>query len=55
MATETLNIPEEHLKLFIEVVRNGIKVTVLPREVRKVLKKWCDDEEEYLQVLEEAE
>jgi hypothetical protein len=49
MASEALYVPEEYLADVIRVIRAGLKAERrLPREVRQQLKKWCDEEEEYL-------
>lgn len=49
MATEILSVPEDSLEEVILVIRNGLKATKgLSRETRKQLKKWCDEEEEYI-------
>lgn len=49
MASEILAVPEEHLSDVIKVIRTGLKHTKrVPRVVREQLKRWCDDEEEYL-------
>lgn len=49
MASEVLAVPEEHLRDVIKIIRNGLKHTKgTPKVVRQQLKKWCDEEEEYL-------
>lgn len=56
MATESLNVPEEHLAVVIQVIRNGLKNTKrVPREVRSALHNWCKEEEAYLQSLDADE
>ncbi|WP_180267710.1 hypothetical protein [Nostoc linckia] len=53
MATEVLNIPEEYLEQVILVIRRGIQKSEecggVQQEVIEQLKKWCDEEEAYLQ------
>jgi hypothetical protein len=54
VASEILNVPEEHLGDVIAVIRAGLVVTDrsnIKKVVRRQLKKWCDDEEEYLERL----
>lgn len=48
MATEVLYVPEQHLKHVIEVLRTGLTMEKVPKEVSAGLLKWCKDEEEYL-------
>lgn len=49
MASETLNVPEEHLLEVIKIIRNGLKTTKrISPEVKEALTKWCDDEESYI-------
>jgi hypothetical protein len=48
MATELLNVPEEHLRAVIAVIRAGLEHTDVSAEVRTQLSKWCSDEEQYL-------
>lgn len=59
MASEILAVPEEHLADVIRVIRAGLKQYPFRRsggninpEVREQLNKWCDEEEEYLNRLE---
>jgi hypothetical protein len=49
MASETLSVPEEHLREVIAILRAGLKAKkrVTPA-VREALEQWCADEEEYL-------
>ncbi len=51
MASETLSVPEEHLEEVIKVIRAGLKAVRVKREVSQQLKKWCDEEEEYVERL----
>lgn len=50
MAKEILAVPEEHLEDVIYVIRRGLQSTKksIDKEVYEQLKKWCDEEEEYL-------
>lgn len=48
MATEPLNIPEKHLKDVIHIIRTGLREIRAPFEVSESLRKWCDEEAEYL-------
>jgi hypothetical protein len=48
MATEPLNVPEQHLTEVIKVIRTGLAHTDVREEVREALDDWCDDEERYL-------
>lgn len=52
--TETLYVPEEHLEEVILVIRNGLKNTKkLSKDVRLNLKKWCEEEEQYLKDMQD--
>lgn len=56
MASEILAVPEEHLADVIRVIRAGLDVygfepEYLHPDVVEQLKKWCDEEEEYLKEL----
>lgn len=53
MAKETLHVPEEDLGEVIDVIRAGLKATRVSNDVWVALNKWCDDEEEYLERLQE--
>lgn len=55
MASEILSVPEEHLEDVIRVIRRGLEFTKksIHKDVCKQLKKWCDEEEEYLKRLNE--
>ena len=60
MASEVLAVPERHLADVIKVIRRGlaaskgrVKGVAVHQEVREQLKKWCDEEEEYLNRLTE--
>lgn len=56
MAKEALYVPEEHLVEVIQVIRNGLKSTKgISRETRAQLKKWCDEEEDYLNETDDDE
>lgn len=48
MAKEILAVPEEYLQEVINVIRAGLKVTKVSGDVKYNLKKWCNEEEEYL-------
>lgn len=50
MAKEVLAVPEEKLGEVIRVIRAGLKAKPLriSRETIRVLKGWCDEEEDYL-------
>lgn len=48
MAKEILAVPEEYLQEVINVIRAGLKVTKVSSSTKHNLKKWCDEEEEYL-------
>lgn len=52
MASEILSVPEEHLEQVIRVLRAGVQICTLRRqivkEVRAELLQWCEAEEEYL-------
>ena len=52
---ETLSIPEEYLSEVIKVIRTGLKHTNVSGDVKYNLKKWCNEEEEYLNELKEEE
>jgi hypothetical protein len=54
MAKEILAVPEQHLEDVIYVIRRGLQSTKkgISKEVVEQLTKWCDDEEEYLKVLQ---
>lgn len=54
MASETLSVPEEHLRDVIRVIRAGLEHTKAPREVRSQLRRWCDEEEQYLDDCEDS-
>lgn len=53
MASEILSVPEESLREVIAVIRAGLRATKdcvdVSKDTRKQLKKWCDEEEEYLE------
>jgi hypothetical protein len=51
MASETLSVPEEHLEDVIKVLREGLKHVKVKREVATQLKRWCDEEQHYLERL----
>lgn len=53
MASEILAVPEEHLATVIAVIRTGLKHVKVSKEVRDQLKQWCDDEEDYLERLDD--
>jgi len=48
MAKEILAVPEEYLPAVIAVIRNGLAVTSVPKEVKENLLKWCKEEEKYM-------
>lgn len=49
MAAEILSVPEEHLLEVIAIIRTGLKHTKkITPEVEKQLKKWCNEEEDYM-------
>lgn len=53
MASETLSVPEEHLREVIDIIRAGLEARrkarrKVSREVREQLEKWCNEEEGYL-------
>ena len=49
MASEALYVPEESLAQVIIVIRTGLKnAKHISKETRRQLKKWCDEEEAYL-------
>lgn len=50
MASEILAVPEDHLLDVIKVIRVGLNQVghEVPKEVREQLRKWCDEEEEYM-------
>jgi hypothetical protein len=49
MASEILVVPEEHLLEVVEIIRLGLKNhEKTSREVKRNLKKWCDEEETYM-------
>jgi len=58
MSKERLEIPEGRLREFICVIRVGIeysqKTEMISYETIHALKKWCDDEEKYLDGIEES-
>jgi hypothetical protein len=50
MASETLAVPEEHLEAVIRVIRAGCREPrIAPLEVKRQLRKWCSEMEEYLE------
>ena len=58
MSKEILAIPEEHLKHVIRIIGVGMNMlnvdhTTIPREVFDNLTKWCTEEEQYLERLED--
>lgn len=48
MASEILAIPEASLGKFIDFVRKGLAAQTVNKEMRAHLRKWCNEEEEYL-------
>jgi len=66
MSKERLEIPEGRLREFIYVIRAGIeysqafpldlseKIEMISYETIHALRKWCDDEEGYLDGIEES-
>ena len=66
MSKERLEIPEGRLREFICVIRAGIEYSqafpldplktpkIISYETIHALKKWCDDEEKYLDGIEES-
>lgn len=48
MSNELLAVPEENLAEVIKVIRSGLKHVKVSKETEKQLKKWCDEEEDYL-------
>ena len=58
MSKERLEIPEGRLREFICVIRAGIEYSqgfpLISYETIHALKKWCDDEEKYLDGIEES-
>lgn len=55
MASEILVVPEEHLSDVIEVIRVGLANLIVHRDIERALTKWCNDEERYLNQLEDGE
>lgn len=55
MATEVLAVSEEYLQEVINVIRAGLKVTKVSSSTKYNLKKWCDEEEDYLKELNEED
>jgi hypothetical protein len=55
MATEVLNVPEDKLEEVIKVIRAGLRTTKVSKETKKALTTWCDEEEEYLERLNEED
>lgn len=54
MASESLNVPEEHLRDVIRVIKGGVfAVENCPEEVKEALLTWCREEEEYLRRCED--
>lgn len=51
MASEVLAVPEEYLQEVINVIRAGLKTTKVSGDTKYNLKKWCNEEEEYLKEL----
>jgi len=48
MASEILAVPESSLGKFIDFVRTGLLGQAVDKEMRKHLREWCNEEEEYL-------
>ena len=49
MATEILAVPEDNLEEVIRIIREGLKhAKKVSRDTRYNLKKWCNEEEAYL-------
>lgn len=55
MAIEVLHVPEQHLLEVVKVIREGLAHTSVSPEVREALATWCDDEERYMQGVDEGE
>lgn len=55
MASEVLAVPEEYLQEVINVIRAGLKTTKVSGDTKHNLKKWCDEEEAYLNEGDEEE
>jgi hypothetical protein len=54
--SEPLYIPEEHLEEVVELIRFAIRTTKkITPSVRKNLRMWCDEQEDYLKELEDDE
>ena len=53
MAREILSVPEEDLDVVIAVIRKGLEYLQVAKHVREALLTWCDEQEEYLERLEE--
>jgi hypothetical protein len=48
-----LSIPEDQLEITIKIIRSGIKQlkNQVPKDTKEYLLEWCDDEEQYLKIL----
>lgn len=55
MATEILTVPEDKLEEVIKVIRAGLRTEKVSRATKKALTTWCDEEEEYLERLNEED
>lgn len=57
MASETLVVPEDYLQDVIAVILAGLEVKGedVPPSVVENLKRWCQEEQEYLDELEREE
>ena len=48
MASEILAVPEASLGKFIDFVRTGLLGQAVDKGMKKHLREWCNEEEEYL-------
>lgn len=51
MAKEILAIPEDYLHEVIAVIRAGLQNKSVSEETYSELRKWCDEEENYLSMI----
>lgn len=56
MASETLAVPEESLKDVIAVILAGLEAlgNNVPPDVARNLRRWCQEEQDYLAELEQG-
>lgn len=55
MASEIISVPDEDLREVIEVIRAGLFATSVSDTVRLNLTNYCDEFEEYLDMLAKEE